>query len=105
MLGEILSGFIFETILGPIVEPVLNRAGPRIAKLATTPVLIATWIIGLGAFGFGCYFLATASDPLRLGIGAAGLLIGLPAALVVSILWRDLQGKRLGKKYVRPPRR
>ena len=105
MPGEFLTGLIFETILGPIVEPIVNWAGPRFARFVSTPVLIAAWILGLGSFSLGCYFLATAGDLLRVGVGAAGLLIGLPAALIVTIVWRDLHFKRLGKRYVRPPRR
>lgn len=104
MPGEFLTGLIFETILGPIVEPIVDWAGHRFARLVTTPVLIAFWVIGLGAFGLGCYLLATANDVLRVGLGAAGLLVGIPAALVVTIVWRDNHFERLGKRYVRPKR-
>ena len=76
--------------------------GPRLARLVTTPVLIAAWVIGLGLFGVGCYMLATASGVLQVGLGAAGLLVGLPTALVVTIVWRDLNFKRLGRCHKAP---
>jgi hypothetical protein len=101
MPGEFLTDLVFETILGPIVEPIVRWVGPRVARFVTTPVLVVFWLIGLADFGIGCYFLATATDTVRVGVGAAGLLLGLPTALVVTIVWRDTHVKRLGKRYVR----
>jgi hypothetical protein len=103
MPGSFLGNLVFETVLGPLGELVIEWFGPRIAGRVTTTGLAVICVLGLTAFGVGCYLLAAAASVLWVGLGATGLVLGLPTALIAGMLWRDLRLKRL-QRYVRRSR-
>jgi hypothetical protein len=96
VIGQLLGQTLLEGVLGPILHPILNRIGRPVSRLVTTPVLIASWLGGAIAFGFGCYLLAVGETVLAVGTGAVCLLGGLPTALVATAVWRDNRPGRLG---------